>query len=503
MTPVSGATRGDRTPISNWGVAWCVALGHAFNSMAKQDEERKAPQYSLGTWLFLRALGGVLLVAFISANAQIEGLIGESGLFPAAFWLDDLRAQGEGFWSAPSLAWLSASNASLHGVCYLGAVASLLVVAGRFCVPALVLAFVAYLSVVNVGASFFAYQWDALLLESCLVAIPLATWRWKRGALNAPALARYALYFLNWRLVFCSGIVKLGGPTWSDLSALEFHYWTQPLPGPLSWYVHQLPDWMHSVSVVLVLIAELVLPWGLFAPGKPRRIAALGLMALQAVFMLTGNFGFFNLLALTLCLAALDDDWLRTKLPARVLPATAETRRPRWRQTMAVALMTLALVPTFGTLFGWRHLPATVGNAYVSLSRFRPVSSYGLFARMTTERMEFICEGTLDGETWLRYEFVAKPDVPRRLPRLSAPHLPRLDWGLWFAALGHPAYEPLVDELQSALERAEVDVLSLLRHDPFDGARPQAVRVRRVRQRFSTWAEHSSDGVYWVQEPAY
>lgn len=479
------------------------------------DAEREAagiatPSYGIGSWLFVRALGWVLLAAFLSADAQLDGLIGEDGLFPAAFWLDDMRAQGAGFWSAPSLAWLSASNGALHAIAYLGIGASLLLITGRYCVAALVACFVAYLSIVNVGASFFSYQWDALLLETCLVAIPLSCarrrdrWRAGAGATRYPAFARYALYFLNWRLVFCSGVVKLGGPTWQDLSALDFHYWTQPLPGPLSWYVHQLPGGFHAACVALVLVAELGLPWLLLFPGKPRRYAALGLATLQCVFILTGNFGFFNFLAITLCLPAMDDAFFRTWLPGRFQSSAAQPRethhRIRWRRGMAMALMALALIPTSGTLFGWRRMPEAVGNLYVSLSPLRLVSSYGLFARMTTVRDEFVYEGTVDGENWLQYEFSAKPDRPDELPNQSAPHLPRLDWGLWFAALGHPSYEPLVHELQAALERAEPDVLELLSRDPFRGRRPRAVRVRRVRQHFSTWSEHTSHDVYWMQE---
>ncbi|MFK8000648.1 MAG: lipase maturation factor family protein [Polyangiales bacterium] len=465
-----------------------------------------AKTYDLAARLFLRALGGVLLLAFVSANAQLDGLIGDAGLFPAAFWLDDLRAQGAGFWSAPSLAWLSATNGALHSIAYLGVAGSLLLMAGRLCIPALVTCFVSYLSIVNIGASFFAYQWDALLLETCVVAIPLATLSAKKGRdVPAPALARYALYFLNFRLVFCSGVVKLGGATWRDLSALQFHYWTQPLPGPLSWYVHQLPDSFHSACVASALAAELVLPCLLFVP-RARRHAAVGLVALQGAFLVTGNFGFFNLLAMSLCLPAIDDAFWRRRLPTRLQPSDADeppsasVLHQRWRQGMAAALMVFALIPTFGTLVGWSRMPASVGNFYVALQPLRLVSGYGLFARMTTERVEFIFEGTADGTRWQRYEFSAKPDSPDELPSQSAPHLPRLDWGLWFAALGHPAYAPLVDELHAALERAEPDVLALLASDPFDGERPRAVRVRRVRQRFSTWSAHDERGVYWEQE---
>lgn len=457
--------------------------------------------YNLGSELFVRALGGVLLVAFISANAQLDGLIGDSGLFPAAFWLDDLRAQGVGFWSAPSLAWIGASNGALHAIAYLGVAASLFLMAGRFCIPALVVCFVSYLSIVNVGASFFAYQWDALLLETCVVAIPLAR-MWRDGA-YVPALARYALYFLNFRLVFCSGIVKLGGATWRDLSALQFHYWSQPLPGPLSWYIHQPPSAFHSACVALVLAAELALPCLLFVP-RARRHAALGLVVLQSAFLLTGNFGFFNLLAIAICLPAIDERFWRRVLPARLLSDSPSSPKRsldlRWRQVMAAALMLLALIPTSGTLFGWARMPSGIGNFYVALQPLRLVSGYGLFARMTTDREEFIFEGTTDGTRWQRYEFAAKPDSPDELPAQSAPHLPRLDWGLWFAALGHPAYAPLVEELQAALERAEPDVLGLLARDPFGGERPQAVRVRRVRQRFSTWSAHDERGVYWEQQ---
>ena len=98
--------------------------------------------------------------------------------------------------------------------------------------------------------------------------------------------------------------------TWMDLTALEYHYWTQPLPHGLSAWIHSLPNWFDQISLYLMYGIELILPFFLFLPGIFRRIGVMGQIFLQIAILLSGNYGFFNLLTLCLCLPLIDDQML-------------------------------------------------------------------------------------------------------------------------------------------------------------------------------------------------
>ena len=463
----------------------------------QDDSEPRARQ------LFFSGFGVAAFCAFVSAGVQIHGLVGSEGLFPVQLSFEELAAQGVSFWDQPSLLWLSPSDTMLSCLVAFGAFASVALIFWRHVivrVVALATIYTAYLSLVSGGENFFAYQWDSLLLEAALCALPFA--------LSNARWARLPLIVLNARLLFASAIVKLGGPTWQDGSALDHHFWTQPLPGPLSFVAHQLPG--HALMGYSVLLIEFAAPLMLIF-RRTRRLAVLLLIALQLVISATGNFGFFGLLSIVLCVPAMDERWLRRiaarqrivmrrlRLPrrARKKAALASDSRRHVAFAIAALLLTLQLVPLTGTLIGWRSMPDVLARVHVALMPLRAANGYGLFARMTTSRVELIFEGTLDGETWQRYEFAAKPGAWDELPRQSAPHLPRLDWGLWFAALGHPHHEPLVHALRFRLQEANPETLALLRHDPFSGLRPLEVRMRAVPIRFTSWSEWRRSGDYW------
>jgi hypothetical protein len=279
------------------------------------------------------------VIAFLSLRGQIVGLIGAHGILPVGDFLQAVQSEfgSEGYHLFPTLAWISSSDASLKLLCSAGALLGVLVILGVVTGPALVLAWACYLSLVTVGQEFLSYQWDILLLETGFLAIFFAPWNpleppWRAGSSSVSTTVVWLGRWLVFRLMFLSGAVKLlsGDPTWRNLTALEYHYWTQPLPIPVAWYAAQLPAWFQKTSVVGVFTIELAVPFLIFTPRRFRRIGAGLIVGLQLLIVLTGNYGFFNLLTIFLCILLLDDSlisrWLPTRLVNRLTVRTSAER---------------------------------------------------------------------------------------------------------------------------------------------------------------------------------
>jgi lipase maturation factor 1 len=312
----------------------------------------------------------------------------------------------------------------------------------------------------------------------------------------------WLLRVLAFRLMFSSGAVKLlsGDASWWGLTALTVHYETQPIPNALAWYVHQLPPWSHALATLQMFAIELAAPFLIFFVTMPRvRLAAAVLLGgLQLVIAATGNYGFFNLLSCALCVLIVDD----AQLPARWRRGPVEGGR-QWPRPILVAVAVvvgaLSLVQAGATLRLVRRLPVPLATVYSWASPFRIVNGYGLFAVMTTTRPDIVLEGSEDGERWLTYEFRYKPGDVKRAPPQVAPHMPRLDWQMWFAALDRWDGSSWFGAFEASLLQARPAALSLLARDPFDGRRPRYVRARLYRYRFSGGAE-AKDGAWWVRE---
>src|SRR5262249_30225402 len=402
-------------------------------------------------WAFVRGLALVWFVAFASLAVQIDGLAGRDGILPAAEYL---AAAHKALGSAaiarvPTLCWwLGAEDATLTAMCAAGEGLALLLAFGAF--PGLVslLLWALYLSLAVACTTFLDFQWDELLLETGWLAVFFAPWKlWAPGlcAERPPSCVALALLrFLLCKLMFLSGAAKLasGDPHWRDLSALEYHYWTTCLPTWTGWYANQLPAWFQRGSAAGMFAVELVAPFLLFAPIRLARVAAVAsIAALQIGIALTGNYGFFNLLTLVLCVAALDDGAVLACVPARIRalvpPPGDGAPSARWRNAPALAiaaiLVPLSLAQMQARVFGHGSLPRPVLRVLVAMAPFRAVNSYGLFATMTTHRYEIEIEGSSDGTHWRGYAFRWKPGDPARRPEFAGLHMPRLDWQMWFA----------------------------------------------------------------------
>jgi lipase maturation factor 1 len=467
------------------------------------------PTYRLASGLFLRLLGVSYFAAFVSLWVQIDGLVGSRGILPVGRLLDAAASQlGGARWDLlPTLSWIDGSDRFLHLLCGGGAFAALLVALGILPALSLLVSWVFYLSLCVAGQEFLQFQWDLLLLETGFLGIFLAPLRrWRVGAsLDGPPLARALLLWLLFRLVFSSGFVKLAShdPTWRNLTALTYHYWTQPLPPWTAWFMSHHPLWFLKFACAMMFAVELGAPFLILAPRRLRLFACAAMVGLQAVIAATGNYAFFNLLAVTLCVLLVDD----TAFPRHWREKAAtdkEAARGRWPRfviaPVAAAVVLVSVVEFAGTLrlrVPWPGFAISIVRAAIP---FRSVNQYGLFMVMTTSRPEILLEGSDDGVTWGTYEFKWKPGDVTRRPRFVAPHQPRLDWQMWFAALGTYSENPWFLDLCARLLEGSAPVTHLLATNPFPDAPPRYLRAVLYDYRFTDAATRRQTGAWWQRE---
>ncbi len=439
--------------------------------------------------LFSRALAFIYLIAFASFGMQVRGLIGSDGIVPAAEYLRIATEQlgTSALWKVPMLFWWAHSDFALLSIAWggvaLSAIAILARPHSRWQRIIFAMLFVYYLSLVSAGQVFMSYQWDLLLLETGFLAIFLL-----------PSQPRVWLFqWLLFRLMFESGIVKLTShdPNWRNLTAPSFHYWTQPLPTVIGWFAAHLPMGVQKASTVMVFVIELVLPFFMLGPRRYRLVAAVGTIGLQVLILLTGNYTFFNWLAIGLCLFLFDDRFFRK-------PAVAEARANRWvSAVLFVFVMTTSCVE-FASLFN--PVSGGFGQLVEAQAPFGLVNGYGLFASMTTSRPEVEIEGSNDGQTWLPYVFRYKVGPLDRAPRWVAPFQPRLDWQMWFAALGNYRENPWLVRFLIKLLEGSRPVLALMERDPFNGTPPKQVRAMVYDYQPTSIEEWRRTGNWWKRE---
>jgi len=506
------------------------SLGSTFTRLLWGKDVRP-PTYSWARRWFLRMLGLIYLIAFVSLWVQVDGLVGSNGMSPVGQFLPAVRQQvgPVAYFLLPTLCWFDSSNTFLHFLCGGGVVLSLLLIFGI--APALLLAvlFVFYLSLAIAGQVFLNFQWDVLLLEIGFLSIFLAPWRlWPRDLIWWPGTAPpitgapvsraglFLLKFLLFKLMLMSGVVKLTSGDdswgwlnqsfhWSALTALDYHYWSQPLPTVFAWWADKSPEWFKHFSVAFCLAVEIVVPFFIWAPRRPRLVAAGLIIFLQIIIALTGNYCFFNLLTIALCLLLIDDSVVGTDRRA-VRPHVTGAPGGRGLPNRLCQYVTIAVIIVTLPINAWlifsafkpqSRPPGWLAKFYEQLEAFRIVNGYGLFRVMTKDRGEIVIEGSTDGIEWLPYEFKWKPGNVKRAPGWCAPHQPRLDWQMWFAALDAPEQNPWLVGLIVRLLEGSRDVTGLLAHDPFPNKPPHYIRAMFYRYRFTTLEERRQTGAWW------
>src|SRR2546425_1678036 len=242
----------------------------------------KPPSYWLTRFVILRLIGLVYFVAFLVAAQQIIPLIGQNGLLPAATFLH--RVEGHfgsrlaGFLQLPGLFWVDASDRFISLVAWVGVGLSLVVLAGYANAILMTLLWVLYMSFVHVGQDWYGYGWEIQLLETGFLAIflcPLLDGRpFPRRPPPVPVIGLFR--WLIFRIMLGAGLIKLrGDPCWRELSCLDHHFETQPIPGPLSRWFHFLPRAVLHGGVLFNHFAELVAPWFAFGLRWMRHAAGI------------------------------------------------------------------------------------------------------------------------------------------------------------------------------------------------------------------------------------
>ncbi|MBS0205963.1 MAG: lipase maturation factor family protein [Planctomycetes bacterium] len=499
--------------------------------------------------LYFRGLGLVCLIAFVSLWSQIHGLVGQRGLLPADefFGLVHKKLGANAYWQLPSLCWFGAGNGMLHLWCALGTVLSILLMIGwgpRLVIPAI---WATYLSLSSAGQVFLSFQWDTLLLEmlACSVLYAPRGWRpdWRQPSKPLP-LARWLLWGLAFKLMFLSGVTKLlsGDTAWSDGTALQFHYYTQPIPSWTSWYVYQLPRPVHQISLMILFLVELFLPFLVFCGSRGRSIFGMATILLMVAIEATGNFGFFNLQTIMLAIPLLNDDLLCRLIPRRwrhsehlvignireaaqddVQTAVRTQRVPAawcWRSILgtlaagmmlAVSLLTMVremvrtqradkmpavVTQTLRTLDGLL-LSWSETRILKPLAPLRTINGYGLFRVMTTRRSEIVIEISQDGTTWQAVAFPYQPGPVDRPPPIVAPHMPRLDWQMWFAGLDPVGNGHWLTALTQKLLEGNPKVARLIGHPEMADNPPRFVRLAYYDYKFTSADHRLAVGSWW------
>jgi predicted DCC family thiol-disulfide oxidoreductase YuxK len=486
--------------ISEWSYAYFARHRGVLAVLAKflWGPALHAERYALVSWTFLRLFGLIYVAAFVSLSVQILGLIGHQGISPVGAYLEAVRhARGNSaYWLVPSLFWVNCSDSALLAGTVVGVALGLLVAVGRWTRTALVGLFALYLSYESAGQDFMSFQWDSLLLEVGFLAIFLT---------GGSKIVIWLYRWLVFRYVFLAGVVKLlsGDSTWRDLTALDYHFWTQPLPTPLAWYAAQLPQWLLRAGTAVTLAIELGVVFMIFMPRRLRAAAAGCVLLLQVLILLTGNYNFFNLLTMLLCIFLFDDAALGRVIP-QWLTARALSRAPLVGRAASVIAAALALIVVpVGLNRIWQTTTGTnlplLGAVTRALAPLSIVNPYGLFAVMTITRPEIVIEGSADGQVWREYVFHYKPGPLTRSAMWNIPHQPRLDWQMWFAALGSVRENPWMLGLMQRLLEGSPTVLALLEVNPFANSPPKYVRALLYEYRFSDPRKLAVTREWWVR----
>jgi len=504
-------------------------------------------------WIFLRALGLIYFSAFYALLFQVRGLIGPGGILPALEYLAAVARQlgSQRFWYAPTLLWISSGGHMLTAICWVGLIASVLLVLNVWPRASLFICWICFLSFVAAAQDFSGYQSDAMLLEAGFISMffaPAGLWP-GLGRSSPPSRASYFLLQWEWfRIYFESGIVKLasGDPEWRNFTAMDEYYQNGPLPTWIGWYAQHLPHWFHALTTGATLVLELGLVFMLFLPRRWRLVCFLIVTAWQIPVILTANYTFLNYLVLSLgslllddrfCLRYMPGGWqqrLRPVTPTQVLteapqaeivapvaeppsvvpqpapqvPLETQPRVPSHPHPVAAFKLAVTSVMLMWILYAttvqmiwlvFPRLPLPI-SPIAALQPFSIANRYGLFAVMTRGRYEIEFQGSNDGQNWTPYPFAYKPQALSERPRIYAPYQPRFDWNLWFASLGFWRQNMLVVSTEERLLAGAPDVLKLFAGNPFPDRPPKEVRAVLWQYWFTTLAEKRATGNWWRRE---
>nr|ACS83700.1 lipase maturation factor 1 [uncultured bacterium AOCefta2] len=464
--------------------------------------------YWLTRFIILRWVGLVYFVAFCAAGRQFTALAGEHGLTPSGLFVDrvleQLGTRGAAFMRVPSLFWINSSDGFMTTLAWIGAALSFVVMMGFANAIMMLVLWALYMSFVNFGQTWYAYGWEMQLLETGMLAAflcPLIDPRpFPRLAPPTPII--WLFRWLIFRIMLGAGLIKIrGDECWRNCTCLYYHYETQPIPNPISWWLHFRPKWFHFGGACFNHFVELVVPWFGFWPWITRRVAGALMLSFQIILILSGNLSFLNWLTIVPILACFDDGMLRCALPkflvVRAERAAAEAKKSKWQMPLVWAFFVVVGVLSINPVL---NLLSAEQAMNTSFDRLNLVNTYGAFGSVGRVRHEIVFEGTAEAEItsstkWVEYDFRAKPgDVDRR-PVVVAPYQPRLDWAIWFAAMSIPERYPWSLHLVWKLLHNDEGALSLLAGNPFPESPPHYIRAVYYKYEFAPPGDPS--GNWW------
>ena len=467
-------------------------------------------RYWLTRFVILRLLGLIYAIAFLVAANQILPLIGSDGLLPLGHFLEHIRAvlggSLGGFLRLPSIFWFNHSDSALVATAWIGFALSCVVAGGYANALLLAVLWILYMSFVHVGQEWYGYGWEMQLLETGFLAIFLCPLLDGRPFPHRPPppVVIWLFRALVFRIMFGAGMIKIrGDECWRDLTALYYHFETQPIPNGLSRWFHFLPRDALRGGTLFNHLAELVAPWFVFWPRVARNIAGTVIVAFQVVIILGGNLSFLNWLTIVPALACFVDRAWGKILPRRLTKraeaarTAAVTSRPMLAVTWGIAaLVALLSIQPVVNIFS----PHQIMNT--SFDPLELVNTYGAFGSVGKERYNVVFEGTEaefpnDSTDWKPYPYKGLPVALDERPPQIAPYQLRLDWQMWFAAMGTPAQYPWTLNLIWKLLQNDPGAVGLFRSNPFPDKPP--LYVRAVLYRYSL-VRPNPQGLWWKRE---
>lgn len=461
-----------------------------------------APEpYAITAILFIRLLGLIYFFAFGAFLFQIKGLIGSAGILPSHEFLTLVKEKlpNKCYRLLPSLFWLGSSDKALIAVTACGTAISIALMLGIYPTLCLLLLYILYISIVTAGQDFLSFGWEGFLLEITINAFFLS--------ISSPPnlLIWISLNLVLFRFHLQAGAVKIqsGDPNWRNLTAVAYHYQSQPIPNMIAWYAHKLPMWFHKSSTALMFVIELIVPFAMFGTDSMRLMAFFAFVGLQWAIWITGNFSYLNHLTVVLCTILVADHYLPSFITSWIGEAMA-SRPPEalsLLSELALDLIGLVLVVLHGVQL-WNHfVPNPLFSFWLNkISPFHLSNRYGIFAVMTTTRHEIIFEGSDDGVNWQEYTFYHKPSQLTKRPKRISPYQPRLDWQAWFLPFGRYQYDAWVGNFIYRLLLGSPDVLKLLEHNPFKEKPPKYIRSLKYEYTFTSFEEKARTHNWWNRE---
>lgn len=287
---------------------------------------------------------------------------------------------------------------------------------------------------------------------------------------------------------------------------MRYHYETQPIPNPLSWYLHQCPFWFQDLGVLINHFVELIVPFFLLLPwSKIRNLAGIFFVSFQILLILSGNLSFLNWLTIVPSLACFDDNFISYFVPKFITKwAYQNSENCSSSNFLRQFFLGLIFLLIIGLSFNpVMNLLSQEQKMNFSFDKLNLVNTYGAFGSVGKVRNELIIEGTVDPylsnkTVWIAYEFKCKPGTISRRPCITAPYHYRIDWQIWFAAMSHIQYNSWLLHFVGKLLEGDEPSLSLLHHNPFSSnQKPTHIRILLYEYHFTDFWSNAEEQKNW------